>query len=155
MKQLNPVWVKTTLETVNSCPYFQLQSMAITKLSFGQAVLEINLQQKHLQPFGLVHGGVFSTLIDAAGWWAAYSELDEGLGMTTVEMKLNYLAPATNGLLIGFGRSIKLGKTLGLAETRIENEDGRLLAHGTVTVMTMPALQMQGQDVAPPKFIAS
>ena len=154
MKQLNPAWVNTTLNTVNSCPYFLLQSMTITKLTFGRAVLEINLQQKHLQPFGLVHGGVFSTLIDAAGWWAAYTELDEGLGMTTVEMKLNYLAPSTDGLLVGFGRTIKLGRTLGLAETRIENEEGRLLAHGTVTVMTLTDLQMQGQDTAPSKFIA-
>ena len=153
MKQLNPDWVKATLTTVNSCPYFLLQSMTITKLSFGQARLEIGLQRKHLQPFGLVHGGVFSTLIDAAGWWAAYSELDEGLGMTTVEMKLNYLAPATEGFLVGFGRTIKLGRNLGLAETRIENEDGRLLAHGTVTVMTLPDLQMQGQDSAPAKFL--
>ena len=39
--------------------------------------------------------GVFSSLIDACGFWAAYTELDEGQGMTTVEMKLNYLAPGS------------------------------------------------------------
>jgi len=30
-----------------------------------------------MQPFGVVHGGVFSSLIDAAGFWAVYSQANE------------------------------------------------------------------------------
>ena len=55
-------------------------------------------------------------------------------------MKLNYLAPAQDGRLIGMGRTIKTGRTLGLADARIEDQKGRLLAHGTVTIMVLPHL---------------
>jgi uncharacterized protein (TIGR00369 family) len=48
--------------------------------------------------------------------------VDEGKWMTTVEMKLNLLAPARSGKLIAVGRRIKLGQTLGLGEARVEDE---------------------------------
>jgi len=153
MKKLNPEWVTMIQNQVNGCPYFALQSMEIKELSFGKARVEIDVQQKHLQPFGMVHGGVFSTLIDATGFWAAYTEVDPQAGMTTVELKLNYLAPAQDGHLIGFGRTIKMGRTLGLTDATIEDEKGRLLAHGTVTVMVLPDLKLEEHDALPAKFL--
>jgi len=101
----------------------------------------------------MVHGGVFSSLIDAAGFWAVYSQANEGVGMTTVELKLNYLAPAVSGRLIGLGRCIKLGRNLGLGEARIENEDGRLLAHGTTTVMVQTGMSLSDKVRDIPKFL--
>ena len=151
--RLNPRWVAAVQELAGSAPYFRLQSMRIAELAPGRSRLEIDLEEKHLQPFGMVHGGVFSSLIDAAGFWASYSELEEGPGLTTVEMKLNYLAPARQGRLVGQGRSIKLGRSLALAEARVQDPRGRLLAHGTVTMMKLAELRLEGQDRLPPKFL--
>jgi len=153
MKKLNPEWTSMIQAQVNGCPYFSLQSMEIKELSFGACRIEIDVQQKHLQPFGMVHGGVFSTLIDAAGFWALYTEIETDMGMTTVEMKLNYLAPASDGRLIGFGKTIKMGRTLGLADARIEDQRGRLLAHGTATLMVLRDLTLEGQEGLPAKFL--
>ena len=150
---LNPAWVAVVSRLVDACPYFQLQSMRLTELTPGASCLEIDLAKKHLQPFGLVHGGVLATLVDAAGFWALYSQTDPGLGLTSVEMKLNFLAPAVQGRLRGMGRAIKLGKTLGLAEARVEDQDGKLLAHGTVTLMALQSLSLWGQEELPPKFL--
>jgi len=153
MKKLNPEWIKTIKDLVTSSPYFQLESMTVLDLGPGTSRVEIEVQKKHLQPFGMVHGGVYSGLIDAAGFWAAYTQGEEDQTLTTVEMKLNYLAPANSGRLIGLGRCLKLGKTLGLAEARIENEDGQFLAHGLVTMMVVPNLQLKGAASMPPKFL--
>ena len=153
MKKLNPEWTTMIQAQVNESPYFSLQSMEIKELSFGKSLIEIDVQQKHLQPFGMVHGGVFSTLIDAAGFWGLYTEIEPDVGLTTVEMKLNYLAPASDGRLIGLGKTIKIGRTLGLADARIEDQKGRLLAHGTVTLMVLRDLKLEGQDALPPKFL--
>jgi len=153
MPLLNPAWVAAVSGLVGHSPYFQLQSMGIADLGQGTARLEIDLQNKHLQPFGMVHGGVFSSLVDAAGFWAVYTQTAPHLGLTTVEMKLNYLAPATTGRLVGLGRCLKLGKTLSLAEARVEAHDGRLLAHGTVTLMALEGLVLAGQDGLPAKFL--
>ncbi|MFH1134737.1 MAG: PaaI family thioesterase [Pseudomonadota bacterium] len=153
MSKLNPLWIEATKTSVNACPYFKLQSMSIIDMGGGLSRLEIEIQEKHLQPFGVVHGGVFSSLVDAAGFWAVYPEIPGNLGLTTVEMKLNYLAPAAAGRLIGLGKTIKTGRTISLAETRIENEQGRLLAHGTVTLMSLSGQVMAGSGEIPAKFL--
>ncbi len=153
MRPLNPAWTAATARLVNDCPYFQLQSMRLTGLTPGACQLEIDLARKHLQPFGLVHGGVLATLVDAAGFWAIYTLTDPGLGLTTVEMKLNFLAPAIKGVIRGFGKVVKMGRTLGLAEARVEDQEGRLLAHGTATLMAIKELSLEGQEGLPPKFL--
>jgi uncharacterized protein (TIGR00369 family) len=152
-KRINPGWVREIQKIVNPCPYFELQKMNIVDLSWGSSRLEIELENRHLQPFGVVHGGVFASLIDAAGFWAVYSQAPPEAGMTTVELKLNYLAPAVSGRLIGIGRCIKLGRSLGLGEARIEDEKGRLLAHGTTTLMVRDDMGLAGSGSGIQKFL--
>ena len=153
MKTVNPEWVDAVRRTVNPSPYFDLQQMVIERIAWGEAVITIRLERRHLQPFGVVHGGVFASLIDAAAFWAVFSQVDPKAGMTTVDLKINYLAPATSGLLVGRGRSIKLGRSLGLGEARIENETGRILAHGTSTVMVHDGLSLPEAVGAVSKFL--
>lgn len=153
MRRINPAWLAAVQAQVNPCPYFSLLSMEIKELSPGFSLLDIPVANKHLQPFGMVHGGVYAGLVDAAGFWACYSLLEGEEGLTTVEMKLNYLAPAKDGLLRGRGRCIKSGRTLCLADARVEDANGRLLAHGTVTLMVVRDLRLEGQDRLPPKYI--
>ena len=153
MKRLNPHYLQAVYEHVNTCPYFTLLSMEIKDLDWGHSRLEVAVQEKHLQPFGNVHGGVFSSLVDAAAFWAVYGQIEEEVGMTTVEMKLNYLAPAAKGTMIAVGRGIRVGKTLCLGEAAIESETGTLLAHGTATMMILKGLKLQGEFKWPPKFL--
>ena len=153
MRRLNPAYIEVVTERVNESPYFSLISMEVIEIGKGESRLEVIVQEKHLQPFGMVHGGVYSSLVDAAAFWAVYPEIDGDLGMTTVEMKLNYLAPASLGTMIARGKSLRIGKTLCLGEASIENEKGLLLAHGTSTMMILRDLRIQGEDEMPPKFI--
>ena len=154
MKNINPDYAREVVAVANGSPYFSLLSMKIVQLEIGRSFLEIEIQEKHLQPFGYVHGGVFSTIIDAATWWAAFPEIDEDMGMTTVDLKLNYLAPMQTGKMLARGRSIKLGRTLGLADAEVTDESGRLVAHGTSTLMLIPGHGLEGLGELPPKFIA-
>ena len=153
MRNLNPEYVEVVKREVNFCPYFSLLSMEIRGLSWGESLLEILVQEKHFQPFGLVHGGVFASLIDAAAFWAVYTEVPEDLGMTTVELKLNYLAPLSTGRMIARGKSLKVGKTLCLGEAGIMDEEGTLLAHGTSTMMILKDLKIQGVSRGPSKYL--
>ena len=153
MRKINPDYLKAVKETVNPCPYFTLLSIEIKDLGWGESRLEIMVQEKHLQPFGIVHGGVFASLLDAAAFWAVYTQVPEDLGMTTVELKLNYLAPLTTGRMIATGKSIRVGKTLCLGEASITNEEGLLLAHGTSTMMILKDLEIQGTSEWPPKYL--
>ena len=152
MRRINPTYAEIVRSATNDCPYFRLQSMKLLQFDIGTSHLEIELEKKHLQPFGIVHGGVFSTIIDAAAFWSVYGEVDESAGMTTVDLNVNYLAPAASGKLIARGRRIKLGKTIGLSEAEVTDEEGKMLAHGTSTVMILSDLGFP-QKGLPPKFL--
>jgi uncharacterized protein (TIGR00369 family) len=154
MKKPNPEYVKRICELVNRCPYFELLSMKLLQVDIGYAELGIDLTQKHLQPFGMVHGGVFASIIDAAAFWSIYLALeDPGAGLTTVDLKLNFLAPAARGKLIARGHRIKIGNTLGYAEAEVADENGNLLSHGTSTVIILPGKAIVADPPLPPKFI--
>ena len=152
MRNLNPEYIKAVQKSVNGCPYFSLLSMEILDLKWGESLIEIPAQEKHLQPFGIVHGGVFASLLDAAAFWAVYSEVSEDLGMTTVELKINYLAPLSTGRMIAGGKSLRVGKTICLGEASIVNGQGILLAHGTSTMMILKDLKIQGAEHWPSKY---
>ncbi len=153
MRTLNPQYLKAVARQVNACPFFRLISMEILDLEWGRSRLAVKVRNDHLQPFGMVHGGVFSSLIDAAAFWAVYPCLDEEDGMTTVELKLNYLSPAAGGRLEAEGRTVKKGRTLSLAEASVTDGDARLLAHGTVTLMRISGLRLQESPPLPSKFL--
>jgi uncharacterized protein (TIGR00369 family) len=152
--ELNAAYIKRVNQLINRCPYFKLLSMKIKDVGPGFSILEIDLSEKHLQPFGMVHGGVFASIIDAAAFWALFFDIeDQKAGATTVDLKLNYLAPAASGKLIAKGRQIKLGKTLGYAEAEVTNTNDKILAHGTSTLIILAGKGLDIDPPLPPKFI--
>jgi uncharacterized protein (TIGR00369 family) len=151
--RLNPKYTEAISTLVNRSPYFSLISMEIKELEWGTAVLEIDLEEKHLQPFGYVHGGVIASVMDAAAFWAVFPQVKDGMGLTTVEIKVNYLAPVQKGKLVAKGQCIKMGRTLALGEVFIDGSEGNLLAHGTATMMIVPDVKVEGQDKLPPRLI--
>jgi uncharacterized protein (TIGR00369 family) len=151
--KLNPQYIQVISDTVNQSPYFSLLSMEIKDLEWGSSVLEVKLGEKHLQPFGYVHGGVIASVMDATAFWAVFPQVEEGMGLTTVEIKVNFLAPVQKGKLVAKGRCIKIGKTLALGDATIYDEKGNLIAHGTATMMIVPNLKVEGQENLPPKKI--
>ena len=153
MKQLNPKWVGFALPVINNSPFFKNQNMKIVDLKYGESFLEIEIKRKHLQPYGMVHGGVYAALADGTGFFAVYSQVEGNNSATTIEMKINYLSSVRSGKLLAYGHCIKLTKSIGLAEASIKDEEDNLLAHGTVTVMVKPPLSFPGLENLPPKFI--
>ncbi|MFC1885160.1 PaaI family thioesterase [Thermodesulfobacteriota bacterium] len=153
MKKLNPDHMAAIAKTVNTSPFFELLSMEIKYLRLGESRIEVEVQKKHLQPYGMVHGGVCASLVDASVYWAVYAGFGRAVGLTTVDLRLNYLAPVQEGKMIAKGRSIKTGKTICLGEATIEDENGKLLSHGTSTLMVMESLKIKGHSELPPKFL--
>jgi len=128
--------------------------MKVREIGVGYSCFEIDLNKNHLQPFGLVHGGVFASLIDTAASWAAFYGIeDQHAGLTSVDLKLNYLAPAVSGKLMAKGRQIKMGKILSYAEARVTDKSGKLLAHGTSTIMILKGKAPTADPPLPSKFV--
>jgi len=151
--RLNPKYTEAISTLVNRSPYFSLISMKIKELEWGTSVLEVELEEKHLQPFGYVHGGALASVIDAATFWAVFPQVKDNMGLTTVEIKANFLAPVQKGKLVVKGRCIKIGRSLALGEAYVNSAEGSLIAHGTTTMMIVPDLKVEGQEKLPPKQV--
>lgn len=154
MRQINPDHVQRLVQTINAAPYFQLLSMRIREMGLGYSVVEIDVSEKHLNPFGGVHGGLFSSIIDSAASWALFYGIeDETAGFTSVDLNLSYLSPGIRGKVIAEGREIKLGRTLGYAECKVTDVNEKLLAFGTVTVMVLSGKAPVLDPPCPGKFL--
>jgi uncharacterized protein (TIGR00369 family) len=68
MRLINPDHIAALLELANRGPYFELLSMRVCELGVGYSRVELDLQEKHCNPFGAIHGGVYSSLIDTAAY---------------------------------------------------------------------------------------
>ena len=137
----NPLYRERLVALIDGAPFVRHMAMRITDLTWGGATFELAPAEFRLQPFGVVHGGNIATLIDSATFWACYLSMgnDED-GLASVDLKLNYLAPARVEALRCAAILIKAGKTLSYAEAEVRTGDGRLVAHGTSTLMRLPGL---------------
>lgn len=59
MRRLNPEHMKSVIDLVNQGPYLRLLSMEVCELGLGYSKVMVDLERKHLNPFGGIHGGVF------------------------------------------------------------------------------------------------
>ena len=160
MTQLNPEHVKAVLELINEGPYFKLLGMEVRKLAVGYALVEVDIANKHLNPFGGIHGGSYSSLIDTAAYWAVYGDISEESGLISLDVSVTNLSPVNHGHLTVEGKRIKAGKNICLSEAVIKSEEGKLLAHGISKQMVTPGLQTMKQAIEamghsplPTKFI--
>ena len=160
MASLNIEHVQAVIEAINQGPYFKHLSMPVKEIGTGYSIVEIEMGNEHLNPFGGIHGGVYASVIDTAAYWAVYCELDESVGYISIDLKIDYLAPTSSGVIITKGRSIKIGRSMCLAEATATNKDGKWLAHGTSKMMVTKGLQtienalnFTGSKALPPKFI--
>ena len=160
MRIINPKHIDAILELANSGPYFMLLGMVVSETGPGYSKVEMELQRKHFNPFGAIHGGVYSSLIDTAAYWSIYCEMDEHIGFTTIDLSVNNLSMVQEGKIVVYGKSIKIGRSVCLAEARAEDESGKLLAYGTSKLLVLSgkqsieqAIEAMGHQPLPPKFI--
>ena len=66
--KVNPKHLEAIMKAVNASPYFSLLGIKITELASRTATVELEVEKKHLNPFGSVHGGVYASLIDTAAY---------------------------------------------------------------------------------------
>ena len=116
-------------------PIGVLMNFDITELSEGRAVFTVEPAEYHYNPIGVVHGGLAATLLDSAMGCAVHSTLPAGAGYTTLEIKVNYIRPMTaeTKRVRCEANVIHVGGRTATAKGQIEDESGKLYAHGTTT----------------------
>ena len=120
-------------------PLGSLMDFRLIEVGDGFAVFEGNPGAKHYNPAGTVHGGWISSILDSALGCAIHSRLEAGHGYTTVELKINMVRALTDqtGPVTARGGVIHLGRRVATSDARLEDANGRLLAHGSCTCMIL------------------
>ena len=99
----------------------------------GRARFALTVRDDHMNPNGVVHGGIVYSLADTAMGAALFSELEPGQSCTTLEIKINYLAPVTSGELVAEAAIVARTKRTGVLEARVHGDGAALVAVATGT----------------------
>lgn len=146
---INDAYVRALIDFANASSFPQLIRMRVEEIELDHCIITLAADNRHLQPYGIIHGGVLATLIDTATFWAVFMRLPDDAGLVNIDLKLNYLQQARPGLLTAEGHCIRAGRTISYAEARVTDEAGELVAHGTSTLMALPG---KGFDLGVSKF---
>jgi uncharacterized protein (TIGR00369 family) len=122
-------------------PMAKTLAFELVEVGDGSAVFEGEPGEAFLNPMGAVHGGWALTLIDSAAGCAGMSLLPPGGVYTTIETKANFSRPITKdtGPVRAEARVVSCGRRILSAEARLTDKTGRILAHGTSTLMVLDA----------------
>ena len=126
-------------------PIARLIGFTLASVEPGRAVIEFEAAERHANPMGTLHGGILCDIADAAMGLAYASTLAEGESFATLELKINFLRPVWSAKLVARGQLVTGGRTVGLVQCDVTDEEGRLVARATSTCMTLRDRAAQGR----------
>lgn len=137
MSELNP---PSLAEAINARGFTGAMGFRIVAIEPGHAELALARRDDLVQFFGHFHGGVITALADHAAGIAITSGLPKGRIGVTVEIKVNFLAPADGSELIARAKTLKMSGSIGVATVEVFTRDEkseRLCAFGTATMRAL------------------
>jgi len=120
--------------------YIGLTGIELTEASSDACSGRIMINENHHQPYGVVHGGVYCTLVETlASTGGALWAIENGMaGCVGVSNQTDFIRATREGLLVGSAAPIHRGRTQQLWEVMVvREEDGKLAARGQVRLQNI------------------
>jgi uncharacterized protein (TIGR00369 family) len=116
-------------------PIATLMNIKLVEVQEGHVVFTGEPAEYHYNPLGSIHGGFAATLFDSALGCAIHSMLPAGVGYSTLDLHVRFVRPMTHetGVVRCEARAINVGKTIGTADARLTDAEGRLYGHATTS----------------------
>lgn len=131
----------TPLEKINSLkmPFAELKGVTFTEAGEDRVVARMLVRPDLCTLNNTIHGGAVMALADSVGAAATVVNLPEGAkGTTTVESKTNFVGGAKEGsTVIATATPVHRGRRTQVWQTRLETEDGKLVALVTQTQLVL------------------
>ena len=118
-------------------PMARTLAFELVEVGDGFAAFEAETDEAFLNPMGTVHGGWALALVDSATGCACMTLLPAGAAYATIETKANFSRPILrdSGRVRAEARVVAQGRRIHSAEARVTDRRGRVVAHGTSTLM--------------------
>src|SRR5215204_5526310 len=132
-------------------PMGYLTELEMTEGSHGHSTFSMPASPWFANSSGLISGGVLALIGDAALGSVIHSHVGPGQGMTTAELSMSFLRPVvpkTGTAVTGSGQLIHRGRSLGISEAFLFDDDDQLVSHGTTRCTVFPPVEPEeGQAV--------
>jgi uncharacterized protein (TIGR00369 family) len=132
-------------ETVNAKGFGGAAGFRVVAVQVGVAEVALSRRDDLLQFFGHFHGGVITALADQAAGIAVTSCLPKGRIGVTVELKINFLEPASGPELVARAKTLKMSGSIGVATVEIFSKDGASETLCAFATATMRALDLPAE----------
>lgn len=140
-----------TLPPLTHIPFLAHLGCTLHRFDGGESELRLVLRDELTNAWGMAHGGVTMTLLDAAMGHAARSPDAPGgeprTGVVTIEMKTSFLRPGLGRLTVR-GRVMHRTLTMSFCEASVTDDKGSLVAHATGTFKHLKSLTVGGLKVS-------
>ena len=130
--------------------YNQAMGLRFVKAAPDEFVAELEVDERHRQPYGLVHGGVYTGMIETTcSTGAALNVFAEGKTTVGLENTSSFLRAVRSGTLRCTARPLVIGRRSHVWEAKIHDDRSRLVAIGRVRMMVLaPGDEADGETVA-------
>ena len=125
MKHIQPM-----VNMYHNAPINKIYSPKLTIKEIGKAMISYTINPDHFHAAGFLHGSAIFKLLDDSAFFAAQS-IEQEFFIVTASYNSHFIRPVNDGKLTGLGQIIETTKSQIIAESRIENESGKLIAHGS------------------------
>ena len=111
-------------------PFMRFLGLEVIRADKGVVEIRLPFRDEFLRSDGSdwLPGGVISALADIAGDYAVITET--AVGVPTIDMRVDYLRPARRGDLMALARTLRVGRTVSVADVEIRDVSGTLVAVG-------------------------
>jgi len=111
-----------------------LLGIEVTEVGEDFVRARMPVDERHVQPYGLVHGGVNVVISETLGSMAAYLTLPEGQHCVGLEVNANHIAGVRKGEVVTAEcRPLHLGRSTQVWQTEIRRPDGKLACVSRLT----------------------
>ncbi|MDL1862571.1 PaaI family thioesterase [Betaproteobacteria bacterium PRO7] len=126
--------MRTELDEV---PFVRALGAKLVNAASGEAVLSLDLQERHLNSWAVAHGGTLMALLDVAIARAGKTVSRGAAGSVTVEMKTSFLRPCV-GRISARARVLHSTGSLAFCEAELLDQSGELAAKASATIKFLP-----------------
>ena len=135
-EQQKQAWLAALKERANQPgTYAVTGGMRLAELGDGWARGELQLEERHRNPMGIIHGGVYCTMMDQVAGSAACTR---GSLCRTVNCEVRFLAPAQGDRLTSHAEAVHMGRSIAVIRAWVADAAGTVCADGVYTFRMKP-----------------